>query len=661
MGTSQFFGLMIGYSGLTAYQVAENTVANNVANVETEGYSRQYAERKASDALRTYTSYGMQGTGVTVKSIDQYRNEFLDNKYWANQSDVGRYETHEAHMIRIEKYFEDSSTVNGFSTIYDKFNAALEELAKNPGQTSTRTSFIGTAQTLSEYFRTMSSNLKAEQQSINEEIKTTVERINVIAEEIAALNKQINLIELRGSKANELRDKRAILVDELSKIVDVEVSEVPVLNEADKNNPTGANRYTVKISNGNTLVSNYDYNTLELIGRDENAKYNQSDVDGLYDIRWKETMSPFNVLADNLSGSLKSLIELRDGNNTENLKGQKSADYPNDGFVSFDETVIPNADPTKTINNTLTFKTSTIIADNLEEAISKLNIPEQGTINVGGTSYTYSNWKVSGAKNASTGAYELTFEFYNIYNDAGTYGLKSTPDTGARVQIGSSVDYQGIPYYQSQLNQWTRQFAYRFNEREKKGEDLLGDKMSLSFFQWKEKDGDLRSLYEYDFSTSTAASFSTIDYDPTSTAETNYYYLTAENFYVNNDIIKDPRLMSTTAKDGDVDTDASDVVDELIKIKDNKSVMEFRGCTSGEFLTCILSDISLNSMSAKTFKTNSNNIRASIQNQRDSVSSVDDDEEAMDLVKFQNAYNLNAKVIQTMTEIYDRLILQTGV
>ena len=50
MATSQFFGLMIGYSGLTAYQAAENTVANNVANVETEGYSKQYTARKASDA-----------------------------------------------------------------------------------------------------------------------------------------------------------------------------------------------------------------------------------------------------------------------------------------------------------------------------------------------------------------------------------------------------------------------------------------------------------------------------------------------------------------------------------------------------------------------------------------------------------------------------------
>ncbi len=630
MGTSQFFGLMIGYSGLTAYQVAENTVANNVANVETEGYTRQYAERKASDALRTYTSYGMQGTGVTVKGIEQYRNEFLDSKYWANQADVGRYETHESHMIRVEKFFEDSSTINGFSTIYNKFYDGLEELAKNPGQTSTRTAFIGNAQTLSEYFRTMSENLKAEQESINEEIKTTVERINTIAEEIAALNKQINLIELTGPTANELRDKRALLVDELSKIVDVEVSEVPVLNEADNNKPTGANRFTVNISNGCMLVSNYDFNTLELIARDEKSKYNQSDADGLYDIRWKETLSPLSVLADNLSGSLKSLFELRDGNNNENLKGTVSS--VTDGSV--------------------TFKASGFSKDmTMEEVLSQLNVPTNGTINVSGYKLNFDSWSL---EKRSDG-------FYFTFNLASGNTLKPGME-GRTVQLGAAVDYQGIPYYQTQLNQWVRQFAYRFNDRENDGEDLNGDKMDKSFFQWRDKDGDLKSFYEYDtkptdfvFSTATE-----ID-DPAYTGPYNYYFLTADNFYVNQDIIKDPRLMSTTTKDGDVDVDANDVVEELIKIKDNKSVMEFRGCTSAEFLTCILSDISLNSMSAKTFRANSNNISAAIQNQRDSVSSVDDDEEALDLVKFQNAYNLNAKVIQTMTEIYDRLILQTGV
>ena len=621
MATSQFFGLMIGYSGLTAYQAAENTVANNVANVETEGYSKQYTARKASDALRTYTSYGMQGTGVTVTGIEQYRNLYFDNKYWDNNSDVGRYESHGLYMTRIEKFFEDSSSVKGFSTIYNSFFSGLEELSKNPGQTSTRTAFIGTAQTLTEYFRTMSNRLKNEQESLNSEIKTTVERINTIAEEIASLNKQVNVIELQGHSANELRDKRALLVDELSKIVDVKVTETPILNESDNNKPTGANRYIVQISNGAALVEGYDYNELEVIGRSTKERRHQTDVDGLYDIRWKNTQSPFSVMADNLSGSLKALFELRDGNNNEILRCD-SVDC-NSGSVTMK---IPNTN-----------------GETMEEVVSKLNIPPEGVVNVGGYDYHYESWSLD--EDTHTGEFIYTFVLSPGESDPSSL-------TGQKARVGNPVDYQGIPYYMSQMNEWIRQFAYRFNEREKKGEDLNGDPMGdRSFFQYKDVHGDLQEMNE---------DYTGVVYSEGQPAA-NYYLLTAENFFVNEDIIKDPRLMSTTEKDGDVNTDASDIVEELLKIKDNKAVMEFRGCTSSEFLTCILSDISLNSMSAKTFKTNSTNIQLAIQTQRDSVSSVDDDEEALDLVKFQNAYNLNAKVIQTMTEIYDRLILQTGV
>lgn len=637
MSTSQFFGLMIGYSGLTAYQVAENTLANNVANVETEGYSRQYAERKATDALRTYTSYGMQGAGVTVTGIKQYRNEYYDNKYWANEADVGRYEVQETYMNRIEKYFVDTSTINGFSTLYNNFYNGLEELQKNPGQTSTRTAFLGNAQSLADYFRTMADNLKSEQESLNAEIKTTVERINTIAEEVASINKQINMIELRGAAANELRDKRALLVDELSKIVDVTTSEVPIVNESDNNKPTGANRFTIQISNGATLVSNYDFNTLEVVGRTPEQRYNQTDIDGLYDIKWKETNTPFSVLADNLSGSLKALFELRDGNNVENLKGAYVKD-------SFDDT-----------DHSIKMSTTGMKDKTLEDIIASSNIPQQGSITIGGVKYTYEGWSVK--KEDATS--EPVFTFYNLK----TTGKDSKPaeltsaglNDKTTVKLSETVDYQGIPYYMTQMNQWVREFAYNFNKIEKKGEDLNGNKTTdISFFQWKSKtDPDLQDLQE---NYGTELLFKTED-----PANNSYYYLQAENFYVNADIIKDTRKMATTTDQGDENVSKSDLVEKLIEIKDNKSVMEFRGCTSAEFLTCILSDISLNSMSAITFKGNSTNIKNAIQNQRDSVSSVDDDEEALDLVKFQNAYNLNAKVIQTMTEIYDRLILQTGV
>ncbi len=93
----------------------------------------------------------------------------------------------------------------------------------------------------------------------------------------------------------------------------------------------------------------------------------------------------------------------------------------------------------------------------------------------------------------------------------------------------------------------------------------------------------------------------------------------------------------------------------------DKTVANYRGAATGEFLTCILSDVALNGNSANTFYTNYKNVGKSIDNQRISISGVDTDEEAVNLVKYQNAYTLASKMIQTLTEVYDRLILQTGV
>ena len=83
---STFFGLNIASSGLSAYQVALNTTANNIANVQTTGYSRQQSNRVASDALLVHQQYGAVGTGVTTVSVKQIRNQYYDTKYWYNQS-----------------------------------------------------------------------------------------------------------------------------------------------------------------------------------------------------------------------------------------------------------------------------------------------------------------------------------------------------------------------------------------------------------------------------------------------------------------------------------------------------------------------------------------------------------------------------------------------
>ena len=261
---STFFGLTIAGSGLSSFQAAINTTANNISNVQTEGYTKQVANRVASEALRVNQKYGTAGSGVTTTSITQLRDFYYDVKYWENSASVGYYDKKLYYMNQIETYYIDDEKTyqQGFSTILDKMFNNLDSLKGNAGDINIRNQFIGSAENLTTYFTGLSSQLQSLQSSCNDEIKTIGGKVNATASKIATLNKQINQLELNGGYANELRDERALLVDELSKIVPVTVSEVPIKDTHYPDRVTGANWYTVSI-NGQDIVDGYDYRTIE--------------------------------------------------------------------------------------------------------------------------------------------------------------------------------------------------------------------------------------------------------------------------------------------------------------------------------------------------------------------------------------------------------------
>ena len=117
----------------------------------------------------------------------------------------------------------------------------------------------------------MANSMEQVQKDINSEIKLKVDEINSLSSEIATINKQINVIEMNtGAVANELRDQRDLLVDELSELVDVEVKETPIVDANDPDRETGGNRYTVKIC-GQQLVDGNYYKTLTCVVRDTTA------------------------------------------------------------------------------------------------------------------------------------------------------------------------------------------------------------------------------------------------------------------------------------------------------------------------------------------------------------------------------------------------------
>lgn len=301
-----FFGLNIGTLGIHAANVQLDVTANNVANEHTKGYSRQKAAQQATTPLRAYQKYGMIGSGVEVTSIYRTRNEYYDVKYQENQTRYGENNARYYYLFKIEDLLNvrfNNEENDGFTYEFSKFYDAVQEMAKNPSSITTRATYINYAESFLEYMQEIKKDLQLEQEDLNAEISNNVNSINSYAQEIASLNKQINVVELTGANANELRDRRSVLLDELSQIVEISTSEQRFSN--------GKSEFVVKIG-GATLVDNYNYCTLKVESREE--RVHDEDVVGLYDIKWSYG-DYFNPVSQGIGGTLKGLIEIRDGNN----------------------------------------------------------------------------------------------------------------------------------------------------------------------------------------------------------------------------------------------------------------------------------------------------------------------------------------------------------
>ena len=638
---SQFFGLNIAYTGLLASNAAMNTTSNNIANVQTEGYSRQQVTQQASNALRVFQTYGCAGAGVETLAIERVRDEFYDGRFWDNNAQLGEYDMKQYYMQQLETYFDDDGKSTGFKTIFDQLMVTgMQALLKDPSSNTAKSQFVGYAGALTEYFNGMAGNLEKVQKDINQEIKLKVDEINSIAGEVATLNKQINTIELTGVKANELRDRRTLLIDELSKIVDVQVKETPIIDANNENRETGANRYMVKIAGGQMLVDGSDYNGLECVARTSYEKVNQTDIDGLYEVYWADGQK-FNLYNASMGGDLAGLIQMRDGNNGENFTGQVTA------------TGTTTTADGKT-HDTVTVKVTKAYLQDL----NKCNLSDQGGIlDLGNQEFYYDSWEYTCEYDANGNA---TYSYTFTLSDSEKNPRGITNDrVGKKAEIGTNLSYQGIPYYMNQMNEWIRTFSQKFNDILTSGYSGNGDPGVKMFTGNKATGGEQFLLDDvakrYDKQEKKAGNKMTVKVN-----DDSYYRLTAKNFDILEAIEQDPGLMANR-KDAADGVEQNDLLNDLKNLATDKTKMSFRGCNASEFLQCILSDVALNASRANTFYASFKDISATIDNQRISISGVDEDEEAVNLVKYQNGYNLASKMIQTLTEIYDRLILETGV
>lgn len=212
--------LQIGKSALSAHQLANQIAGNNIANVNTEGYSRRVAALRSLVGIQT--PWGEAGGGVTALSINRYRDQFLDAQVRSARSQLADWNLRDAQLQRVDALFTETDGV-GFGTRLDEFFNAWHDLANDPQSSAMRANLRQKSLALIDIFHNLAGSLNSQRLALDRQIAGEVNEVNELIKRVAALNGQIVAAGEASGGANNLLDERDLLLDRLSELVDVQV------------------------------------------------------------------------------------------------------------------------------------------------------------------------------------------------------------------------------------------------------------------------------------------------------------------------------------------------------------------------------------------------------------------------------------------------------
>ena len=221
--SSTFGGIELGRSALNAFRLGMQTVGHNISNMDTEGYSRQRVNYVTA-VPEDIPNVGQLGNGMIVSSIERIRDEFLDFQFRDVQSTLGYWEKINDLYETIQNYISEPNS-SGIRSAMDTFFTSMQAMQEKPEDTSARQALVTSANSLGSMLGNLVSSFNTYNESINLEIKQAVDDANGMLHNIAALNKEIYEAETLGQNANDLRDKRDVIVDKLSKMMDISYNE----------------------------------------------------------------------------------------------------------------------------------------------------------------------------------------------------------------------------------------------------------------------------------------------------------------------------------------------------------------------------------------------------------------------------------------------------
>lgn len=289
--SSAFGGLNTVVRGLMAQQISLNTVGHNISNASTDGYSRQSVNLVSSLPEPLMGSNGQMqlGTGVDMQSITRARDTFMDLQMWKENSALGYGETQQNLLSEVEGVFHEPSDT-GVQTVLNQFWSSWQSLGTNASDDSTRNLVLQRGVAVANAVEQAASQLKDTVTSINTDLQLKLSNVNQITSDILSLNKMISMSETVSAgpgSANDLRDQRDLLVDQLSKYISVRVTEDSTGNYNIQSGSLNLvnSHSTTQLTTYSTKDPDYGYEVLNVEANGKPVTLSGGELEGLVDTR----------------------------------------------------------------------------------------------------------------------------------------------------------------------------------------------------------------------------------------------------------------------------------------------------------------------------------------------------------------------------------------
>jgi flagellar hook-associated protein 1 FlgK len=286
--THLFGVLSTGTSALLTQQRAINVTGNNIANVNTPGYSRQRVNLETGTP--TQTGIGLMSSGVTSAGIERIYDRFIGVQLSNENANLGRWEAQQGMLERVEVVFDESGGY-GLNQALSEFWNAWQDLSLNPSGATERSMVAATSQSMADAIRQKYSGLEKAQTEIDSAVKGSVDTVNHLVAQIAELNQKIARTETDGTNANDYRDSRDLVLKQLAEIIDIQSYE----------NYDG--QVVVSVASGRPLVESGNIWRLQT----------QTNPDGHTDVLWADMSgSAANITSEIAAGKIGGWLHTRD-------------------------------------------------------------------------------------------------------------------------------------------------------------------------------------------------------------------------------------------------------------------------------------------------------------------------------------------------------------